>query len=212
MVMRRGRGRKPKGLKRVSYRLITNDTEQGKGMYALLRRIVDTHHEEVAQARIALAWCTSWKADADGVVTIGKCKKASELDRELAAYDFIILLSKAFWTDPSVSDHQREALLDHELCHAAVKVGVDGEPEVDERGRTLYRLRKHDLEEFAVVVERHGLYKRDLAKFAGALRRAALQGYTPCEQCKNSPGWLEDSRGTVVRCECYQTWRERAGA
>jgi hypothetical protein len=134
---------------------------------------VNRHHRELIGANIALAWCTSWRADLDGRQTLGQCKRASDLDRECAPYDFVILLNKDFVTNPAVSEKQREALLDHELCHATVKLDPEThEPMVDERNRTVYRVRKHDIEEFGEVVERHGCYKRDLEKFAQALRRA----------------------------------------
>src|SRR5438067_2592834 len=158
--------------KKVSYRLITNGSDEGRAMYRLLRELVTAHHPDLLGANIALAWCTSWKPDADGIVTLGKCKKASDLDRELAVYDFIILLRESFWIDPLVTDAQRRALLDHELCHAAVKLDEHGEPVEDERGRVVYRVRKHDIEEFTEIVERHGTYKRDLETFATALDRA----------------------------------------
>lgn len=177
--MRRSTHGKEKAPKKVSYELIGRGdavTQPIDGdIYALLDRVLHAHHDDLARthARVALAWCTSWKADADGHVTIGQCKKASDLDRELAAFDFVILLSKEFWR--VASERQRIALLDHELMHAAVKYDADGEPVVDERGRQVYRTRKHDLEEFVDVVARHGCYKRDLEQFAGAVDRARAQ-------------------------------------
>ena len=201
--------RRPAKPKRVSYELIPPDSVIGHPMYVLLHRLIEAHHEDLSRARVALAWCTSWKPDVDGRVTLGKCKKASDLDRELAAFDFIVLLRRAFWTDLRVTDLQRTALLDHELCHAALKYDDKGEPMEDERGRLVYRVRKHDIEEFTVIVERHGLYKADLERFAVALRRAAPT-YQPCEQCTERPGWVTvlDERGTrrVKRCECYIEW------
>lgn len=169
--MRTRKAKKPKQPKRISYTLISKSFDWGKAMYVLLDSIIDAHHQDLRKARIALAWCTSWKADVDGRQQIGKCKKASDLDRELAAFDFIILISKSFWQ--GANDAQKTALIDHELCHAAVRHAKDGEPEEDERGRPIFRMRKHDLEEFACIVERHGLYKRDLETFAQAMRRSA---------------------------------------
>lgn len=157
--------------KKVSYELIGHGDEYGVTMYPLLDALVKAQHTHLRAARIALAWCTSWKPDVDGRVTLGKCKKASDLDRELAAFDFIILLRKWFWIAEAVSDEQRRALLDHELCHAEVKRDKYGDSVEDERGRIVYRIRKHDIEEFSAIVERHGCYKRDLEQFAMALRR-----------------------------------------
>ena len=166
--------------KKLTYQLIAKDGDVGRPMYALLDELVSEYHDDLERARIALAWCTSWKSDVDGHITIGKCKRASDLDRELAAFDFVILLSQHFWTGNFTKPTQRRALLDHELCHAAVKYDEQGEPKTDAKGRTIYRTRKHDIEEFEAIVERHGLYKRDLERFALAIRRAA-QGTLPLE-------------------------------
>jgi len=167
------RGRKPAGPKKVSYELIPRDTDIGKPMYALLDELVEKYHDDVQYARVALAWCTSWRADVDGHQILGKCKRASDLDRELADFDFVILLQRSFWNSISVTPAQRAALLDHELCHAAPKLDKYGDYLEDERGRRVYRTRKHDIEEFTAIVERHGVWKRDLERFAAALHRSA---------------------------------------
>jgi hypothetical protein len=158
--------------KRVTCELIHPKSEAGKAMYPLLAELVTAHHDDLFDARIALAWNMSWKCDTDGHLKLGKCKKASDLDREFAPFDFVILLSRSFYEDARVSDDQRRALIDHEISHATVKLARDGEPAVDERGRQVWRIRKHDVEEFAAIAERYGCWKRDLEEFARALRRA----------------------------------------
>lgn len=168
-------GRRRSGIKRakrVSYELVACEDLLGAPMYRLLDELVAKHHEDLCDARIALAWCTSWKADVDGRITLGKCKKASDLDREMAAFDFVILLSRSFWRDMFVTDLQRRALLDHELTHAALAHGKDGDALRDERGRRVYRTRKHDIEEFASIVARYGCYKADLEHFADSLQKS----------------------------------------
>lgn len=140
--MPRRRSVRPKKTAKLTYELIQPDTETGRPLYALLADLLERHHEDLyrTDARIALAWCTSWKPDVDGRVTLGKCRKASDLDRELMAFDFVLLLSRAFFEDPRVTPQQCRALIDHELCHAAVKYDVKGEPVTDVRGRVVYRL------------------------------------------------------------------------
>jgi hypothetical protein len=165
---------------KVSYTLLLR--EEHEADYQRLDALVEAHHDDIRGASIALAWCNSWRADPDGIKTLGKCKKASALDRELHIYDFVILLNQDFWTHELTTDLQRDALLDHELCHATVKEDKFGDPLRDERHRIIYRIRKHDLEEFACIVERHGLWKRDLETFAQALRRSADQPKLPMEQ------------------------------
>jgi len=166
-------------VKKVSYALIERESHPGVTMYKMLNGLIEEHHEHLTNARIALAWNLSWKADVDGVVCLGKCKKASDLDREIAPFDFVILLNQEFWERAEVTTLQRLALLDHELCHADVKLDEAGEPAEDERGRRVYRIRKHDIEEFAAVVARHGCYKRDLEKFDAALRIGKRQASIP---------------------------------
>ena len=206
------RTKKPKGPKKVAYTLIADaPNTPGRAMYTMLRDLVREYRDDLKDARIALAYCTSWKPDVDGRLTLGKCKKASDLDRELMAYDFVILLNRWFWNDPEVTDQQRRALLDHECMHMAVKYDDSGEPVEDERGRLVYRTRRHDVEEFADTVTRHGVYRRDLEQFAHALRQAALAGFKPCEACKaeGTPGWRTNDVGRMLRCACWLTHRAR---
>lgn len=165
------RARKPKPPRKLAYTLIEPETASSKPMYKLLETLVEKHHDGLEDARIALAWNTSWKADADGRVKLGKCKIAGALDRALAPWDLIVILNQEFWTSPEVDDKQRSALLDHELCHAERALDAKGEPRVDAGGRALYRIRRHDIEEFGCIVERYGLWKQDLERFAAAIRR-----------------------------------------
>jgi hypothetical protein len=81
-------------------------------------------------------------------------------------YDIVILLNHEAWNSAEFSEKQMRALLDHELVHAEVAKNDDGEVKTDEQGRTCYRIRKHDIEEFTEIVHRHGLWKSDLARFA----------------------------------------------
>ena len=74
------------------------------------------------------------------------------------------------WND--LNEAQRLALLDHECCHAEAVVDDAGKQKVDERDRLVWRYRKHDIEEFRCVVERHGLYKKDLEAFVKAANEA----------------------------------------
>lgn len=207
--MRKRRNAEPKP-KSVAYRFIPPESEVGEHMYALLRTLVNEYHRDVIGARIALAWNVVWKPDVDGRVILGQCRKVSDLEREvneLLPYDFVIVLRKEFWQDPCVTDLQRRALLDHELCHAAVKLDEHGEPVVDERERTVYRIRKHDLEEFAEIAERYGCYKRDVEEFAKRLDRARHKtkgrwiGYEQLQQQLREAG-LHVSLDAIV------TWTE----
>lgn len=164
--------------KKVAIRVM--DRYSHETMYAMLDEVVQKWHGHLTDASIVLAWNTSWSADADGRLVLGKCKKASDLDRELFAstadegeqrqLDFVILLNEEAWHE--MGPAQQTALLDHEVSHCAIAEDENGHPKHDECGRVCYRIKKHDLEEFRDVVSRHGAYKSDIEAFV----RAAVEG------------------------------------
>jgi hypothetical protein len=144
--------------------------------YRILEALVAEFHEHLKDAKIALAWRFGWRADADGRLRLGSCKKGSDLDRALANYDFVIQLNHEAWNQSGFDSEKRTALIDHELCHAQVACDTNGEPKLDDQGRTCYRIRKHDVEEFSEVVARHGCYKADLEHFAAQMGKTPLFG------------------------------------
>jgi hypothetical protein len=81
---------KARGPQKVAYELLAQ--HEHPASYDRLNDLIEAHHEELHEARIALAYCSSWRADVDGHQKLGQCKKASALDRELADYDFVVLV------------------------------------------------------------------------------------------------------------------------
>lgn len=150
--------------KAINFEVIEDIASEPYNILAQMRKF----HRDIDQASIALAWRKNLKPDKDGHLILGKCVKVSDLQKEFAAYDFIILLNREVWKDAEFTDDKKRALVDHELCHAAAAHDEDG-ARYDERGRRVFRCRKHDIEEFHAIVQRHGCYKRDLELFAEAL-------------------------------------------
>jgi hypothetical protein len=101
----------------VAYTLLTPGDQPD--MYARLHALVTRHHDDLDAARIALAWCTSWRLDLDGHMVLGKCRRASELDRELQDFDFVILLNREFWQHENTSAIVRDALLEESSVRAS---------------------------------------------------------------------------------------------
>ena len=149
--------------KKINFELIDRIT--GAEPYAVLDKM-RTFHLELQEASIAIAWRKRLTPDKDNRLVLGKCVKASDLQRELAEYDFIILLNQEVWEDSEFTGEKRMALMDHELCHAAASYDDDGVIKEDERGRPVWRTRRHDIEEFEEIIARHGCYKKDLERFA----------------------------------------------
>jgi hypothetical protein len=150
--------------KKINFEMIEDLDSEPYQILAEMRRF----HGAIDEAAIALAWRKDLKPDNDGHLILGKCVKVSDLQKEFAAYDFIILLNREVWEDLEFTAEKKRALVDHELCHAAGVTDDDG-AKYDERGRRVFRVRKHDVEEFYAIINRHGCYKRDLELFAEAL-------------------------------------------
>jgi Putative phage metallopeptidase len=157
------------GMSKVKkYDLIEEKTEP----YTVLAEARELWHTDLDDAAIALAWERKIRADTDGHVRLGKCVRVTELYREFSDFNFIIVLNREVWESPEFGRERKLALIDHELCHAAPALDDDtGEQKRDAAERLIWRIRKHDIEEFRSVVSHHGCYKRDLEMFAEALLR-----------------------------------------
>lgn len=98
-----------------------------------------------------------------GKTVLGKARKLSGLAAYLARPDvvgplFVIEIPRDLWRN--MKPEQQLALVDHELCHLEVDDGADG--------GWVGRTRGHDVEEFLGVIDRHGLWKADVARLATA--------------------------------------------
>lgn len=130
-----------------------------------LIREVDMH-KNLAEARIEYVWRDK-ASKSKGRIVLAKARKVGGLNAWLAnasagytdaeANDplFVIEVAADMWE--RLSEEQRVALVDHELCHCWVEMDAEGNPELGTRG--------HDLEEFSCIVERHGLWKGDVDAF-----------------------------------------------
>ena len=170
MGRRRGFG-KIKKPKVAPFELIDHTMKPLPEPYKLMAAVRKDYHPDIKEARIALAWRKEWKADKDGHLTLGMCIKASYLQKVLAEWDFVILLNFEVWQSKEFDKEKKLALLDHELMHADEALDKNGEPKVDAKGRRTWRIRSHDVEEFSAIIERHGIWKRDLEKFADAIMK-----------------------------------------
>ena len=198
---------KEKKRKRATVRLLNREhAGEVAEPYRLMEQLREKYHWHLYGASIAIAWRIGWKPDADGHIRLGQCLKRGDLDRELDGFDFVILLNEEYWQ--GLDDAQKLAIIDHELCHAQIVCDADGEAQRDDRGRLVCRIRKHDIEEFKDIVQRHGLYTDDLAEIAKAAiadsQRPLLAASLSAEKriAKESSGTLLPSGD---RDECVQT-------
>ncbi|MDQ7790047.1 MAG: putative metallopeptidase, partial [Clostridia bacterium] len=109
--------------------------------------LLEEHHGHLAEARVCYLFRLGpWASKGD--VVLGKAYKVSDRDKYLHGYDFLIVINKDYW--PALTEDQRVALVDHELCHCSRGEDTsDGFPKWEIRNRTV--------EEFVEVIRRHGL-------------------------------------------------------
>jgi len=176
------RTRKPKQPPQPKYRLIDDETKDGKEIRGLVKSLLKTvaEHKAIGAARIALAWMIRVKGDVDGRVVLGKMKKAGELERELHGFDAVLILNEDHWR--ILESPQRLALVDHELCHLAPSIDPKTlDQREDAHGRKKWRIRKHEIEEFGGVIARNGIWKSDLVAIAEAVQKTKALPLFPAE-------------------------------
>ena len=119
----------------------------------LIETEVDLAYIKDSRVRIAyLESDQSKKADKDKLV-LGECEKVAAKNRWAIDYDFTITLFKNNLI--GLSEAQVEIVLFHELLHVGIEPGADGDE--------IYNVRKHDLEDFKIIIDKYGT---DWAKIA----------------------------------------------
>ena len=130
-------------------------------------KLIEAYHSPLAEAPILYIFRDE-AGKSKGRLVLGKARlvtglhaflvalAAGDADAQYSESDesfFVMEIAEDWWAP--VSHGKREALVDHELCHF-------------DATEDKLRIRGHDLEEFAAVVERHGLWDESVKLFAAA--------------------------------------------
>jgi hypothetical protein len=86
-------------------------------------------------------------------------------NHHLMEIDFLITINMEEWN--SMLPPMREALIDHELEHCCR--GDD-----DKQGNPTWYTQGHDVEDFAAVIRRHGLWSDGLRRFEAAAKQVEM--------------------------------------
>ncbi len=151
----------------------------------LIQKVQREHHMELDGWKLEVVFRTE-AARTKGKTVLGKARLVSGLNSYLAREGgnafFVLELADDAWD--ALRESQREALIDHELCHFQIKTTEDGDE--------IPYLAPHDLEEFNDIVRRRGLWKPDLVAFAEAaqlpLFGKALDGWKIERSSNGDPG------------------------
>lgn len=129
---------------------------------AVANRVITRHHPDLLDAKVGFIFQDEASKKDDKYV-LGSATKVTDKQRSVGLdLDFIVTVAMDMWQE--LDQNQREALIDHELCHCDFRMGYA-------------RMRGHDFEEFACIVERYGLWKPDLVKLGEILN--PQQGFLP---------------------------------
>lgn len=127
----------------------------------IAEELINKYHRHLLPAKIGFLF-RSEAGSSGGRSQIGNVSCVSPKMQAYVDLDFVIWLSKPDWD--RMTDLQHHAIIDHELYH----IWDTGEG---------YKLVSHDIEEFAEVLDRYGLWKSDLESCRRTFTRAvALPG------------------------------------
>jgi hypothetical protein len=143
---------------------------------AIGRVLISAIHYELANAKIGYVFRKKM-ADHDRK----RMAQASRVGGKLNYFsnlDLLIEVNHEEWV--MLSDERRIALIDHELCHFSLNI--------DDDGKKSYALLSHDVEEFAAIVRRWGLWKVDLERFGRAVESSRqLDIFAKLDPTTNAP-------------------------
>lgn len=124
----------------------------------LVDEAINRWHPALKRARIGVIMREEAQKS-DGREVYGKARLVSEIESVYIPFDFIIELAYDLWK--RLTGSQRIALIDHELCHCRYWEGKAS-------------LRRHDFEEFSVVLKRHGYWWPQAHDVAVTAKQATL--------------------------------------
>lgn len=141
-------------------------------------KLIEDIHTGLKEARVKCIF-TSKETKRKNKIVMATARKVTGLTAYLAEKDeeefeltgdpetdefFVIIVDCHVWY--GLTDAQKLALVDHELCHCCIKEKVTKHGDIELK----LSIVPHDLEEFNDVVRRHGLWKEDVEAFINSGR------------------------------------------
>lgn len=124
---------------------------------AVAAKLITKYHTHLAEARIAYLF-RKGEWNSKGKTQFGKACKAPEQWAFMSGFELLVIINQKVWD--YAEQEKREAMVDHELCHI--------EKDIDAKGNPKWIITTHDVEEFSTVIQRHGLWSKDIRQFFAA--------------------------------------------
>jgi hypothetical protein len=153
--------------------------------------IIRQYHPWLITARIAFVMRSESQKRGQRYV-LGQASKVPDKMQPYFEFDFLIWLSEKDYE--GMSDATREALIDHELEHCKPNMMTGG-----------WRLIEHDIQEFATIILRRGLWTEDLRRMD-----KAKEAYQQGDLLKDTTVTMSDARGKVATMTGEQLARAAA--
>jgi hypothetical protein len=142
--------------------------------------LIPDYHMHLKEARVLYVFCGK-PMTRNGRVVLAKAMKFNDLNRFFTSLgaeppdeeetaggcDFAVIVNRKEWEE-NLTPKQRRAVVDHELCHCIR----------NHKGK--WAMRNHDVEEFAEIIDRHGMWFEDVAAFGKSVA-GAMQLELPVE-------------------------------
>lgn len=112
----------------------------------VIREREDLQWLETVGARIGYLTCDEEK-HLDEMIVNAECVKVKDLYKVFVPYDFLVIVYEV--NVAHMTEEQREILIYHELLHCDYSERKDGD--------ICWKIKRHDIEDFSVILERYGL-------------------------------------------------------
>jgi hypothetical protein len=119
----------------------------------LAKQVMGKYHPDLINVRVMYLFSLKARRS-KGKIVLAWIQRPNKLLQYLSGeVDYFLFIDKKAWE--IAKPEEREALLDHEFCHAVV--------DEDKEGNPVFKLRDHDFHEFTDIVERWGGWTQDLS-------------------------------------------------
>lgn len=129
----------------------------------IAEELIPKYHSHLEECKVRIDYVFISKTPSKGGKDVwGTCRKITNLNAHLAGEEepfFVITISEPVWN--VLPPDKKIVLVDHELCHAWAEFDDDE----DNPDAVKLSILPHNVEEFAAIIRRHGLWSEDVKSF-----------------------------------------------
>lgn len=138
----------------------------------MLTEIINKYHPDLKTAKFYCLFRDEPQM-VKGKAVFAQVKKfPAEWIHAVGHHDFLLMVHDWAWNKASLA--LKQYVLDHEASHCCLKRVIHKDPDTGEIYEAEFGLVGHDHEDFAVVVQRHGLLYEEMQNMAAACKQAPL--------------------------------------